>query len=227
MCRAAWNCSASTRIVVARSTAAGAVIAQSRLWSGSPPRRQRYVGPTSSSPNSLMTSKGTISAAPTSTIAATTRNEFARKPFGRWLIDRWHHGRSLYEKLRNVVDAGGNAAQKQPRFRDRRSSLPAHPPGGPIRDHTLCTMLNDLRVPERHVVRISHNELRRPGKSLFRYFLGSSGLVAASETAWVHRNTVTRKSAVVYSTPMTRNGPELPVLTGVVGRPIILWHNGR
>ena len=27
MCRAAWNCSASTRIVVARSTAAGAVIA--------------------------------------------------------------------------------------------------------------------------------------------------------------------------------------------------------
>jgi hypothetical protein len=33
-------------------------------------------------------------------------------------------------------------------------------------------MLNDLRVPERHVVRISHNELRRPGKSLFRYFLG-------------------------------------------------------
>jgi hypothetical protein len=56
-----------------------------------------YVGPTSSSPNSLMTSKGTISAAPTSTIAATTRNEFARKPFGRWLIDRWHHGRSLYE----------------------------------------------------------------------------------------------------------------------------------
>ena len=43
---------------------------------------------------------------------------------------------------------------------------------GPIRDHTLCTMLNDLRVPERHVVRISHNELRRPGKSLFRYFLG-------------------------------------------------------
>jgi hypothetical protein len=172
MCRAAWNCSASTRIVVARSTAAGAVIAQSRLWSGSPPRRQRYVGPTSSSPNSLMTSKGTISAAPTSTIAATTRNEFARKPFGRWLIDRWHHGRSLYEKLRNVVDAGGNAAQKQPRFRDRRSSFPAHPPGGPIRDHTLCTMLNDLRVPERHVVRISHNELRRPGKSLFRYFLG-------------------------------------------------------
>ena len=98
--------------------AAGAVIAQSRLWSGSPPRRQRYVGPTSSSPNSLMTSKGTISAAPTSTIAATTRNEFARKPFGRWLIDRWHHGRSLYEKLRNVVDAGGNAAQKQPRFRE-------------------------------------------------------------------------------------------------------------
>ncbi|MDT7758256.1 MAG: hypothetical protein QOH27_4154 [Mycobacterium sp.] len=35
-----------------------------------------------------------------------------------------------------------------------------------------ATMLNDLRVPERHVVRISHNELRRPGKSLFRYFLG-------------------------------------------------------
>ena len=33
-------------------------------------------------------------------------------------------------------------------------------------------MLNDLRVPARHVVRISHNELRRPGKSLFRYFLG-------------------------------------------------------
>ena len=33
-------------------------------------------------------------------------------------------------------------------------------------------MLNDLRVPERHVVRISHNELRRPGKSLFRYSLG-------------------------------------------------------
>jgi hypothetical protein len=52
------------------------------------------------------------------------------------------------------------------------SSFPAHPPGGPIRDHTLCTMLNDLRVPERHVVRISHNELGRPGKSLFRYFLG-------------------------------------------------------
>jgi hypothetical protein len=172
MCRAAWNCSASTRIVVARSTAAGAVIAQSRLWSGSPPRRQRYVGPTSSSPNSLMTSKGTISAAPTSTIAATTRNEFARKPFGRWLIDRWHHGRSLYEKLRNVVDAGGNAAQKQPRFRERRSTLPAHPPGGPVRDHTLCTILNDLRVPERYVVRISHNDLRRPGKSLFHYFLG-------------------------------------------------------
>ena len=105
MCRAAWNCSARTRIVVARSTAAGAIIAQSRLWSASPPRRQRYVGPTSSSPNSLMTSKGTISAAPTSAIAATTRNEFARKPFGRWLIDRWHRGRSLYEKLRNVVDA--------------------------------------------------------------------------------------------------------------------------
>jgi hypothetical protein len=38
--QAACNCSASTRIVVARSTAAGAVIAQSRLWSGSPPRRQ-------------------------------------------------------------------------------------------------------------------------------------------------------------------------------------------
>jgi hypothetical protein len=74
------------------------------------------------------------------------------------LIDRWHHGRSLYEKLRNVVDAGGNAAQKQPRFRDRRSSLPAHPPGGPIRDHTLCTMLNDLRVPERHVSRIDREE---------------------------------------------------------------------
>jgi hypothetical protein len=33
-------------------------------------------------------------------------------------------------------------------------------------------MLNDLRVPERNVVRISHNELRRPWKSLFRYFLG-------------------------------------------------------
>jgi hypothetical protein len=139
---------------------------------GAAHRRGGRAGPTSSSPNSLMTSKGTISAAPTSTIAATTRNEFARKPFGRWLIDRWHHGRSLYEKLRNVVDTGGNAAQKQPRFRDRRSSLPAHPPGGPIRDHTLCTMLNDLRVPERHVVRISHNDLRRPGKSLFRYFLG-------------------------------------------------------
>jgi hypothetical protein len=40
--------------------------------------------------------------------------------------------------------------------------------------------------------------------------LGSSGLVATSETAWVHRNTVTGKSVVVYSTPMTRNGPELP-----------------
>jgi hypothetical protein len=91
------------------------------------------------------------------------------------LIDRWHHGRSLYEKLRNVVDAGGNAAQKQPRFRDRRSSLPAHPPGGPIRDHTLCTMLNDLRVPERHVVRISHNELRRPGKAFSATSWGSSG----------------------------------------------------
>jgi hypothetical protein len=36
-------------------------------------------------------------------------------------------------------------------------------------------MLNDLRVPERHVVHISHNELRRPGKSLFRYFLGVKG----------------------------------------------------
>jgi hypothetical protein len=55
----------------------------------------------------------------------------------------------------------------------RSAFIASCPPArGPIRDHTLCTMLNDLRVPERHVVRISRNELRRPGKSLFRYFLG-------------------------------------------------------
>jgi hypothetical protein len=47
-------------------------------------------------------------------------------------------------------------------------------------------------------------------KRLTAIYWGSSGLVAASETAWVHRNTVTRKSVVVCSTPMTRNRPELP-----------------
>src|ERR1700730_11830915 len=43
-----------------------------------------------------------------------------------------------------------------------------------------------------------------------RYLPGSCGLVTASETARVHRNTVTRKSVVVYSTLMTQNGLELP-----------------
>src|ERR1700730_454288 len=43
-----------------------------------------------------------------------------------------------------------------------------------------------------------------------RYLPGSCGLVTASETSRVHRNTVTPKSVFVYSTLMTQNGLELP-----------------
>ena len=82
---------------------------------------------------------------------------------------------------------------------------------GPFWDHTSCAMVNDLRVCA--CLARAPNRLHTRGdqrKTCYCDLLGSSGLVAASEQRWVHRNTVTRKSVVVYSTPMTRNGPVLP-----------------
>jgi hypothetical protein len=33
-------------------------------------------------------------------------------------------------------------------------------------------MLNDLRVPERHLSRVNHEERRRPAETCYRCFLG-------------------------------------------------------
>lgn len=43
---------------------------------------------------------------------------------------------------------------------------------GPVWDHTLCAMLNDLRVSERHASRSRRKNGQRPGETRYPYFLG-------------------------------------------------------
>ncbi len=43
---------------------------------------------------------------------------------------------------------------------------------GPLWDHTLCAMLNDLRVHERRASRRRGENLQRTGEMRYRYFLG-------------------------------------------------------
>ncbi len=43
---------------------------------------------------------------------------------------------------------------------------------GPPWDHTLCAMLNDLRVHERHASRRRGENHQRTGEMRYRYFLG-------------------------------------------------------
>jgi hypothetical protein len=84
----------------------------------------------------------------------------------------------------------------------------------PIWDHFGTTRYARWRTTCASVNAMPHEKLPRETadqrERVTAIYSGSSGLVAASETAWVHRNTVTGKSVVVYSTPMSRNGPELP-----------------
>ena len=42
---------------------------------------------------------------------------------------------------------------------------------GPVWDHTLCTMLNELHVPKRHGSHINHEGRRRTGKARYRHLL--------------------------------------------------------
>src|SRR5258705_3745875 len=108
----------------ARSTnfcARGAAIAQSRLRSGSPPQSRRCIGLTSLSPNLLMDCEDTTSSMRTPTNVGTTRNEFARKPFGQSSIVLWRPGSCRYEKFRYAVSAGGSAARNSPCCSDFQS----------------------------------------------------------------------------------------------------------
>jgi hypothetical protein len=43
---------------------------------------------------------------------------------------------------------------------------------GPAGDHTLCAMVNDLRVCERHAPLVNHEHRHQPGDMRYRYFLG-------------------------------------------------------
>jgi hypothetical protein len=50
-----------------------------------------------------------------------------------------------------------------------------HPVWGPLWDHTLCAMVNDLRLRERLALTPMATNQRRPAETCNRYLLGSMG----------------------------------------------------